>query len=88
MPAWLSIEVVLQDETEDISARVVQRWTSRFHVVMGAVHAGNSVWALVERVVSPCGATVMAWWRGMQVWLRHIVWTYLDGGNGVGKIPS
>jgi hypothetical protein len=54
---------------------------------MYAIDAGNCVRALVEGVLSPHGATVITWrrWLQMQVW--HVVWAYLDGGNGVGKIP-
>jgi hypothetical protein len=57
-------------------------------MVTRTVDAGDGVRALVEGVLSPNGTTVAAGWR--QVWtrVRHVVWAYLDGGNGVGKIPS
>ena len=54
---------------------------------MGAVDASNSMRALIEGVATSWGtAVVTRRWR-LWMWVWHVVWTYLDGGNGVGKIP-
>jgi hypothetical protein len=51
-----------------------------------AIDASNGMWALVKGVLSSGGTAVVARWQvGAQV--RYVVGTYLDGGNGVGKIP-
>jgi hypothetical protein len=56
-------------------------------VILHAVNAGDGVGALVEGVFSPCGAAVVTRWRQIWIWVWRVIGTYLDGGNGVGKIP-
>jgi hypothetical protein len=57
-------------------------------MVMGAVYVSDGMWALVEGVVLSCSSTVVVrWWR-LRLWIWRMVWAYLDGGNGVGKILS
>ena len=60
---------------------------SRSRVVACAIDASNRVGALIKGVVPPWGTTVVAWrwWLRARVW--HVIGTYLDGRNGVGKIP-
>ena len=56
-------------------------------MVARTVDAGDGVRALVEGVLSSVGTTIAA--RRGRVWtqVRRVVGAYLDGGNGVGKIP-
>jgi hypothetical protein len=56
-------------------------------MVTCAVDAGNGVRALVEGVLSSVCATVTARRQRVRTRIRRIVGAYLDGGNGVGKIP-
>jgi hypothetical protein len=86
-PTGFSVPVVFWDEAHEWIARLVRRQARWPGMVMHTVDAGDGVRALVEGVFSPSGTTVVAGWR--QVWtrVRHVVWAYLDGGNGVGKIP-
>jgi hypothetical protein len=46
------------------------------------------MWAVVERVVTLCSLAIVARWGWLWMWLGHMIRGYLDGGNGVGKIPS
>jgi hypothetical protein len=55
-------------------------------VVACTIHASDCMWAQVNGVLSPHGAAIGAG-RRVREWVRHIVGGYLDGGNGVGKIP-
>jgi hypothetical protein len=51
------------------------------------IDASDCMGALVKGVLSPGGATIVAGrWR-VRTWMWRVVGTYLDGGNGVGKIP-
>ena len=57
-------------------------------MVMGTVHASNGMRALVKGVISPYSPAIVAQGQRLWMWVWHMIWTYLDGGNGVGKIPS
>ena len=52
------------------------------------IDASDRMGALVEGVLSPGGATIVAGRRQVRTWMWCVVGTYLDGGNRVGKIPS
>ena len=67
---------------------MVQGGTGGPRVIMGAVHASDGMWALVEGVVLSHSPTVVAWWWRLQPGIQHVIWAYLDGRNRVGKIPS
>ena len=67
---------------------IVWSWTGQSGMVMIAVHTCNGMWAVVERVVTLCGPTIVARWGWLWMWLGHVIRGYLDGRNGVGKIPS
>jgi hypothetical protein len=54
---------------------------------MRTIDAGDGVRTLVEGVFTPSGAAVAAGWRRVWTWVRRVVRAYLDGRNGVGKIP-
>ena len=54
---------------------------------MCTIDAGDGVGALVEGVLPSGGAAIFTGWRRVWTWVRRIIRTYLDGGNGVGKIP-
>jgi hypothetical protein len=54
---------------------------------MRTVDAGNGMGALVEGVLPSGGAAVAAGRRLVRAWVRRVIGAYLDGGNGVGKIP-
>jgi hypothetical protein len=56
-------------------------------VIMRTIDASDRVRTLVDGVFSPCGTAVIARWQQVWTWVRRVIWTYLDGGNGVGKIP-
>jgi hypothetical protein len=56
-------------------------------VVMRTIDASDGVGALVEWVFTSCRSAIAAWWRWLWLQVRCVVGTYLDGGNGVGKIP-
>jgi hypothetical protein len=85
--AGFSILVVFGDETDKGVARLVWSWARRPRVVLCAIDASNGVRALVKGVLSSGSAAVVARRRQVGMQVRHVVWTYLDGGNGVGKIP-
>jgi hypothetical protein len=87
LPTGFSVPVVLWYETDEGVARLVRVWTRWSWVVTSAIDASNGVRALVERVFTPCSSAVVAqgWWLRTRIW--RIVGTYLDGRNGVGKIP-
>ena len=61
--AGLCINVVFRDKTEDQVARLVQGRAAGSYMVLCVVDASDGMWALVEGVVSPCGSTVVTWWR-------------------------
>ena len=79
--------VVFRDEAHEAIARLVWSGAGRSRVVMCAIDAGDSVGALVKGVLSSGGAAIVTGWRRVWSWVRRIVGAYLDGGNGVGKIP-
>ena len=81
------ILVVLGDETDERIARLVQSWACWPGVVMRTIYASNCVGTLVKRVLSSGGATIVTGWWQVRTRVWCIIWTYLDGGNGVGKIP-
>ena len=80
--------MVFRDKTEDRVTQVVWHGAGGPSVVACTVHASNGMWTLVKRVISLGGPTIVAW--GCRLWaqLQHVVWSYLDGGNGIGMIPS
>jgi hypothetical protein len=80
--------MVFQNKIDEGVAQLVQSGAGWSRMVMSTVDASNYMGTLVEGVVSPWGPTIVArqWWLWTWVWC--IVRTYLDGGNGVGKIPS
>jgi hypothetical protein len=80
--------MVFGDKAEDKVARLVWSQAGGPGMVMGTVHTSNGMWALVKGVVSLCGPAIVAWQWQLWMWVRHVVWTYLDSRNGVGKIPS
>jgi hypothetical protein len=56
-------------------------------VVMHTIDAGDGMGALVEGVFPSGGTTVITRQQQVGLQVRHVVRGYLDGGNGVGKIP-
>jgi hypothetical protein len=86
-PTGFCVLVVFWDEAHKAIARLVRSGAGRSGVVVCAIDAGDSVGALVKGVLSPGGAAIVTGWR--RVWSRvwRIIGAYLDGGNGVGKIP-
>ena len=56
-------------------------------MVMHTVDAGDGVGALVEGVLPSGGTAIVTRQWQIWTWVRHVVGTYLDGGNRVGKIP-
>ena len=86
-PTGFSVPVVLQYKTDEGVARLVWVWTRWSWVVVSAIDTSDGVSALVERVFTPCSSAVVA--QGWRLWTRiwRVVGTYLDSGNGVGKIP-
>jgi hypothetical protein len=86
-PTGFCVAVVFWDEAHKAVARLVRSGTGRSGVVMCTIDAGDSVGALVEGVLSPCSAAIVARWRRIWTRVRRVVRAYLDGGNGVGKIP-
>ena len=47
----------------------------------------DSMRALVEGVFAPHSSAIGAWQWQLWMGVQRVVGTYLDGGNGVGKIP-
>jgi hypothetical protein len=86
-PTGFSAPVVFRDETYEWVARLVWRRASRPGMVTSTIDAGDRVRALVERMLSSVGTAVTARQRRVRTWVRRVVGAYLDGGNGVGKIP-
>jgi hypothetical protein len=86
-PTGFGILVVLWNKANETVARLVRSGTGRSRVVLCTIDASNHVGALVEGVLSSGGAAIVAGRRRVWAWVRRIIWTYLDGGNGVGKIP-
>ena len=82
------VPVVLRDEADERVARLVQSRAGWSQVVACAIDTSDGMRALVKGVVTPWGSTIVArrWWLWARVW--RVVRTYLDSGNGVGKIPS
>jgi hypothetical protein len=56
-------------------------------MVTCTIDAGDGVGALVKGVLPSSGATVVAGRQWIWARVRRVVWAYLDGRNGVGKIP-
>jgi hypothetical protein len=81
------VPVVLGDETDERVARLVRSRAGRSGVIACAIDASDCVRALVEGVLSSVSAAIIAGRRWVWAWIRHVVGAYLDGGNGVGKIP-
>ena len=81
------MSVVFRDEAHEAVARLVWSGAGRPGVVMCTIDASDGMRALVKRVLSSSGPTVVTRWWWWQAWVGHIVGAYLDGGNGVGKIP-
>jgi hypothetical protein len=65
----------------------VRSGAGRPGVVMCTIDTCDSVGALVKGVLSPGGAAIVTGRQRIWSWVRHVVGAYLDGGNGVGKIP-
>ena len=86
-PTRFCVPVVFRDEAHEAIARLVQSGVGWSRVVMCAVDTGESVGALVKGVLSPGGAAIVTGRRRVWSWVWHVVGAYLDGGNGVGKIP-
>jgi hypothetical protein len=86
-PTGFRVPVVFWDEAHEAIARLVQSRAGRPGVVMCAIDAGDRVGTLVEGVLSSVGAAIVARWRRVRTRVRRVVRAYLDGGNGVGKIP-
>ena len=86
-PTGFCVPVVFWDEAHEGIARLVWSGAGRSGVVTRAIDAGDSMGALVKGVLSSGGAAIVARWQWIWTWVRRVVGTYLDGGNGVGKIP-
>ena len=87
LPTGFYILVVLWDKADKGIARLVQSRTGWPRMAACTVNASNSVRALVERVLSSSGPTVVTQRQRLQMWVGCVVGAYLDGGNRVGKIP-
>ena len=79
--------VVFRDKADEGVARLVRSGTGWPRVVVCTIDASDSMWALVEGVLSPSGSAVITWWQRLRMWVQRVVGAYLDGRNGVGKIP-
>jgi hypothetical protein len=79
--------VVFWDEADERVAQLVRSGACWPRMVTCTIDASNCVRALVQRVLSPSGAAVVTRWQRVWAWVWRKVGTYLDGGNGVGKIP-
>ena len=86
-PTRLCVLVVLWNQTDEAVARLVWSGAGRSWVVMRAIDASDGVRALVKGVLPSGGAAIATGRRWVWTRVRGIVGTYLDGGNGVGKIP-
>ena len=86
-PTRFSILVVLWNEADEGVAQLVWSRAGWPRVVTCTIDASNSVRALIEGVVAPWGSAIVAWWWRLQVRVWYVVGTYLDGRNGIGKIP-
>jgi hypothetical protein len=86
-PTGFGIPVVFWDKADKRVARLVWGRAGRPGMVACTVDASDSVGALVERVLSSSSPAVVTRRRQLRTWVGRIVGVYLDGGNGVGKIP-
>jgi hypothetical protein len=86
-PTGFCVPVVFRDEAHEAIARVVRGGTGRSGVVVCTIDAGDSVGTLVKGVFPSSGTAIVARWWWVRTRVRRVVRAYLDGGNGVGKIP-
>ena len=61
--------------------------TSRSGVVARTIDASDGVGAVVQRVLPSGGTAIVTGRQRIWTWVWRVIRAYLDGGNGVGKIP-